>query len=111
MTSPPDRQPRAPDRTPLRVEIAPPAQTTVPAEVHQAGDVLVGAFHLPMVTPKELKYHVGRRTITVWSRKPGHEFQSILVLPRWVRSDSYVLSHRNGVFEFLLEIAPTPLPM
>lgn len=77
-------------------------------EVFEEGDRLVGTFHLPAYDPREVKYHVGRRTITLWSRKTGSEFQTILVLPRWVRPETFILSHKNGVFEFMLEGADPP---
>jgi len=72
-------------------------------EVVEDGNSLVGTFYLPAYDPREVKYHVGRRTITLWSRKEGSEFQTILVLPRWVRPETFILSHKNGIYEFTLE--------
>jgi hypothetical protein len=77
-------------------------------EVLDEGHHLVGTFHLPGHDPRDVKYHVGRRTITLWSRKSGSEFQTILVLPRWVRPETFILSHKNGVYEFVLENGDGP---
>lgn len=101
-----DSRERAGKRMRLRAELTPQAGPRVHGEVHQDGDRLIGTFFLPGLRPAELKYHIGRRTITVWSRKEGHEFQSILVLPRWVRPPTFILCHKNGVYEFLLETEP-----
>lgn len=91
----------------LRAEIIPRIPVKTQGEVHEEGEHLVGSFYLPELRPSELKFHVGRRTLTVWSRKEGLEFQSILVLPRWVRPATFILSHKNGVYEFLLEADPS----
>lgn len=77
-------------------------------EVLDEGGHVVGTFHLPAHDPRDVKYHVGRRTITLWSRKDGSEFQTILVLPRWVRPETFILSHKNGVYEFVLENGEAP---
>jgi hypothetical protein len=79
-------------------------------EVLEDGDHLVGTFYLPAHDPRDVKYHVGRRTITLWSRKTGSEFQTILVLPRWVRPETFILSHKNGIYEFTLEHGEDPHP-
>lgn len=97
-------------RDPIKVR---PTPTLVPhlapqGEILEEGGRVVGTFYLPGHSPRDLKYHVGRRTITLWSRKEGQEFQTILVLPRWVRPETFVLSHKNGVYEFLLEAHDPP---
>lgn len=86
------------------IRMAPPAR----GEVLEEGERLVGTFYLPAHEPRDVKYHVGRRTITLWSRKPGTEFQTILVLPRWVRPETFILRHNNGLYEFVLEDGPVP---
>lgn len=93
-----------------RVARAEPVRTVLPprGEVQEEGDRVVGTFFLPAHQPREVKYHVGRRTITLWSRKAGAEFQTILVLPRWVDPGTFILSHKNGVYEFVLERGADP---
>jgi hypothetical protein len=96
-------------RNRLKVYTDPMRTLWVPkGEVAEDGPHVIGTFHLPGHHPREVKYHVGRRTITLWSRKEGHEFQTLLVLPRWVRPETYILRHKNGVYEFVLETAPDP---
>lgn len=77
-------------------------------EIYRDGSNLVGTFFLPEHEPHEVRYHVGRRTITIWSRKPQRQFQTILVLPQWVRPETYVLSHKNGLYEFTMQALDEP---
>lgn len=93
-------------RNRLKAEVIPTAPVKPQGEVHLEGNYVVGSFYLPELEPGELKYHIGRRTLTIWSRKEGVEFQSILVLPRWVRPPSFILSHKNGLYEFFIETEP-----
>lgn len=81
----------------------PPLSQRDRGEIHEDGRFLIGTFHLPEFRPSDLKYHVGKRTITLWSRKNGQEFQTIMVLPKWVRPETFIMTHKNGVYEFLLE--------
>lgn len=93
----------------IRPENLETATATPHGEVFQDTPTsLVGCFYLPSHGPREVKYHVGRRTITLWSRKEGNTFQTILVLPRWVNPETFILSHNNGMYEFHLEVASRP---
>lgn len=93
------------ERAKVRVETVPQTPPNAAGEVYEEGGQLVGTFFLPVHRPPDLKYHVGRRTLTLWSRKEGAEFQTILVLPKWVRPDTFILRHKNGVYEFVLQVA------
>lgn len=95
------------ERAKLRIEDARPAALPK-GEVVEDGDRLIGTFFLPAHGPRDVKYHVGRRTITLWSRKQGSEFQTILVLPRWVKPETFILTAQNGVYEFVLEPGVDP---
>ncbi len=90
-------------RNKLRPEVVSGMAAPPKGEVFEDEGKLVGTFYLPQHRPADVKYHVGRRTITLWSRKEGSEFQTILVLPRWVNPATFVLSHHNGIYEFVLE--------
>lgn len=94
------------DRVRLRAEVIPKMPVRSHGEIHAEGHRLVGSFYLPEFRPQEIKFHVGRRTLTIWSRKEGQEFQSILVLPRWVKPQTFILHHKNGVYEFIMETEP-----
>lgn len=96
------------ERVRLRAEALPAMSSSPQGEVYEEGSSLVGTFFLPFHTPRELKYHVGRRTVTLWSRKAGYEFQTILVLPRWVQPETLVLSYKNGLYEFIMNVAQAP---
>lgn len=61
---------------------------------------LVLTFHLPELRPDELDYRVGARTVSLWSKRPGVEFRTIVVLPVWVRPDEFIMTHKNGIYEF-----------
>lgn len=96
------------ERVMVRPETLSSAPITPKGEVFEDGTSLVGTFYLPLHQPQDVKYHVGRRTITLWSRKQGHEFQTILVLPRWVDPETFILAHQNGVYEFVMQSGNQP---
>ena len=60
-------------------------------------------FYLPRHSPQDLKYHVGMRSITLWSRNSSSEFQTIAILPTWIDPETYIMTHNNGIYEFVLE--------
>jgi hypothetical protein len=89
------------DRRPHETVPAPPVQGRGEIQM-EAGNVVV-TFHLPELDPSDMDYRVGTRTVSVWSKRPGFEFRTIVVLPKWVNPDAFILSHKNGVYEFLVE--------
>lgn len=107
MTDPADKASR--DRPKMRAAAVTSTPLVLPpGEVHEEGEHVIGSFFLPHHKPHEVKYHVGRRTITLWSRKEQAEFQTILVLPRWVNPETFILTTQNGVYEFVLERSNKP---
>lgn len=91
------------DRHPHETVPTPPVQGRGEIQLEQ-GNVVV-TFHLPELNPADIDYRVGTRTVSLWSKRPGFEFRTIVVLPMWVNPDAFILSHKNGVYEFLMEEA------
>jgi HSP20 family molecular chaperone IbpA len=75
-------------------------------EIQLDGAAVVVTFHLPEFEPRDLEYRIGSRTVCLWSKRAGLDFRTIVVLPATVKPERFVMGHKNGVYEFLLEAAP-----
>lgn len=104
----PDQQGPAPAEGPRDRS---PHETVPNAPVQGRGEILLDAgaivvsFHLPELEPADLEYRVGTRTVCLWSKRAGLDFRTIVVLPETIKPEQFVVSHKNGVYEFLLEPA------
>ncbi|MBI2079042.1 MAG: hypothetical protein HYT80_11875 [Euryarchaeota archaeon] len=91
----------ADDRRPHEAVPNPPVQGRGEVVV-ETGTVVV-TFHLPELEPKDIEYRVGSRTVSLWSKRAGIDFRTIVVLPTWVNPGQFLVSHKNGVYEFMME--------
>jgi len=104
-------EPRAPqgpadDHRPHETVPNPPVQGR--GEVQVDSGAVVVTFHLPELEPKDIEYRVGSRTVSLWSKRAGIDFRTIVVLPTWVNPGQFMVSHKNGVYEFLMEANKPP---
>jgi hypothetical protein len=95
------------DRSPH--ETVPNAPVMGRGEIQQDAGALVVTFHLPELEPLDIEYRVGSRTVCLWSKRAGLDFRTIVVLPETIKPEQFVLSHKNGVYEFLLEPEHAPI--
>lgn len=84
-------------------ELVPNAPVQGRGEILLDAGALIVTFHLPELEPLDIEYRVGSRTVCLWSKRAGLDFRTIVVLPESIKPEQFIMSHKNGVYEFLLE--------